>query len=73
MNNKSTYTQYKSLDKGKKYSIGGGIIVFLIAISPYLFYLYESFPNDQVWETSFFTLETSYPSMYQFANNNLHF
>ncbi len=68
MNNKSTYTQYKSQDRAKKkYTIGGGIVVLLIAISPYLFYLYESFPFEQVWETSFFTLETSYPSMYQFA------
>jgi len=68
MNNKSTYTQSKSQDRDKrKYTIGGGIVVLLIAISPYLFYLYESFPFEQVWETSFFTIETSYPSMYQFA------
>lgn len=68
MNNKSTYTKSKSLDKDrKKYTIGGGIVVLLIAISPYLFYVYESFPNVQVWETFLFTFETSYPSMYQFA------
>lgn len=39
--------------------ITGSLIAILIAISPYLFYLYESFPNDStVWETSFFTFES---------------
>ncbi|WP_235904718.1 hypothetical protein [Patiriisocius marinus] len=42
----------------------GGIIVLLIAISPYFFYVYESFPSDsQTWETSFFTITTSYANI----------
>jgi hypothetical protein len=38
----------------------GGIIVLLIAISPILFYSYESFPNTKVWETSLFSLKTNF-------------
>jgi len=68
MNNKSTYQTSNSQDKGnKKFTIGGGIIVFLIAISPYLFYVYESFPADSnVWETSFFSVTTNYQSYQHF-------
>lgn len=36
------------------------IIAFLIAITPYIFYLYESFPVDRSWETSLFTFESNY-------------
>ena len=37
----------------------GSIIAILIAITPYIFYLYESFPRDSnVWETNFFTFES---------------
>lgn len=40
-------------------------MAILIAISPYVFYLYESFPNDNVWHTRFFNLKTEfYPSLY---------
>jgi len=40
----------------------------LIAITPFLFYSYKSFPSDtQVWETSIFTIETSYYSINAFA------
>ena len=64
-NNKLTDQKYQ--DKGKSSLIHGGIVVLLIAISPFLFYLYESFPDTQIWETSIFTIETSYDSMYAFA------
>ncbi len=69
MNNKSTHQQFKSQDRDKKkYTIGGGIVVLLIAFSPYLFYLYESFPTDSnVWETFLFKIETNYQSIYLFA------
>lgn len=68
MNNKSTHQQFKSQDKDKKrYTIGGGIVVLLIAISPYLFYLYESFPTTQSWETFIFNINTNYPSIQHFA------
>mgnify|MGYP003150436762 CR=1 FL=1 len=45
----------------------GGVIVFMIAITPFIFYSYESFPFTKVWETSFFTIETSFEDLYSFA------
>jgi hypothetical protein len=54
--------------KGKKQVIAGTIVFLLIILSPFIFYLYKSFPDDsQVWETSFFTIETIFPSMFVFA------
>jgi len=38
----------------------GSIIAFLIAFSPYLFYIYEIFPDGPVWENSFFIYESKY-------------
>ena len=51
----------------KKSLVIGGIIVFLIAISPLLFYSYRSFPESQTWETSIFFLKTKFPDFYSFA------
>ncbi len=46
----------------------GSLIALIIAISPYLFYLYESFPRTQKWETVLITFETSkYPTLYHYA------
>ncbi|WP_235906106.1 hypothetical protein [Patiriisocius marinistellae] len=56
-----------SQDRGKKSLILGGILVFIIAITPLIFYSYESFPNSQVWETSLFELNTDFPSWINFA------
>ncbi|CAN5325658.1 hypothetical protein BH23BAC2_BH23BAC2_24630 [soil metagenome] len=38
----------------------GSIIALVIAFSPYLFYLYEIFPDGKVWENSLFTYESKY-------------
>ena len=38
----------------------GSIIAIFIAFSPYLFYLYEIFPNGPIWENSFFRYESKY-------------
>ena len=43
-----------------KFLLTGSIIAILIAISPYLFYLYEIFPSGAVWENSFFKYESKY-------------
>jgi hypothetical protein len=68
MTNKSTLQQSKSQDRAKKkYTIGGGIVVLLIAISPYLFYLYEGFPNDFVWKTFLFEWELNLYDWYTFS------
>lgn len=46
----------------------GSIIALLIAISPYLFYTYKSFPEKMVWETFLFSYETTYyPNVYVLA------
>jgi len=53
---------------GRKSLAIGGIIVLLIAVSPFVFYSYRSFPDDsQVWETSIWSFTTLFPSWYAFA------
>jgi hypothetical protein len=56
-------TQYKKpqLIKGQSaFLLLGSIIALSIAFSPYIFYLYEIFPDGAVWENSFFTYESKY-------------
>ncbi|WP_298525807.1 hypothetical protein [uncultured Christiangramia sp.] len=43
-----------------EYLLLGSIIALAIAFSPYLFYLYEIFPNGPVWENSVFRYESKY-------------
>ncbi|WP_206074025.1 hypothetical protein [Marixanthomonas spongiae] len=63
-NNKSLETKSELRVKDNKPKIYGGIVIFLIAITPFLFYSYKSFPSDtQVWETSIFTIETAFFSI----------
>lgn len=38
----------------------GSLMALLIGISPYIFYLYEIFPNSPVWENSFFSYQSKY-------------
>lgn len=40
----------------------GSVITILIAISPYIFYLYEIFPKTKQWKTLLFTFKVSYYS-----------
>ena len=48
-------------DKGKKNLIQGGIVVLIIAITPFLFYLYKEFPSDsKSWELYFLSIKTDY-------------
>lgn len=66
--NKSTRGPSHHHAKDKKNLFYGGIIVLILAITPFIYYSYESFPLDsQVWETPFFTLTTKYPSFYNYA------
>ncbi len=66
--NKSTLERLKFRQTGRKSLIQGGIITLIIASTPFLYYLYESFPADsQVWETPFFRYTTIYASVYHFA------
>jgi hypothetical protein len=64
--NKSTNTK-SPFKTGNSSLFLGSLIVLLIASTPYLFYSYESLPDSQVWETSFFSFETSFPSWISFA------
>lgn len=53
---------------GKKSLFLGGIVVALIAATPYLFYLYENFPKDsQFWEIFGFKFKTNFTSFNSFA------
>ena len=47
-------------DKPKRVIWGGTIIATIIAITPYLFNLYESVPSDKVWDTFLFTYDSNY-------------
>jgi len=42
------------------YLLLGSVVALSIALSPYLFYIYEIFPSGPVWETSFFRYESLY-------------
>jgi len=56
----------KKTKLSKKSILFGSLIALSIAISPYIFYLYNSFPDDQTtWEVLFFSFNTeSYPSLF---------
>ena len=47
-----------SIDKTNNGVVLGSILATLIAITPYLFYLHESVPNQQVWSTFLFTYDS---------------
>ena len=45
----------------------GGLVTFFIGITPFLFYSYKSFPENTIWETSLFSLETAFFSWFDYA------
>ncbi|MGV6831745.1 MAG: hypothetical protein ACWA5P_09310 [bacterium] len=44
----------------RKSLVLGSLIATFIAITPYLFYLYESVPEVKVWDTFLFTYDSNY-------------
>lgn len=40
--------------------VTGSIIALLIALSPYIFYSYRSFPDVKIWETFLFTYKSNW-------------
>lgn len=46
---------FKKKLKGSSLGIGS-LVAFLIAISPYIFYLYDTFPESTTWENDYFTI-----------------
>jgi|31_taG_2_1085359.scaffolds.fasta_scaffold00010_4 hypothetical protein len=55
---KSSKYQRTVKNLGRRNLIVGSIIATFIATSPYLFYLYESVPQTQVWNTFLFTYDS---------------
>ncbi|RAJ11985.1 hypothetical protein [Olleya aquimaris] len=56
---KSTVEKLKSQQTGnKKIIITGSILATIIALTPYLFYIYESVPDQPIWDTFFYTFES---------------
>ncbi|MFI2742602.1 hypothetical protein ACG2LH_07665 [Zhouia sp. PK063] len=47
-------------NKKRSFFILSSFIAILIAISPYIFYLYEGVPKVAIWKTSFFTFKSGY-------------
>ncbi len=62
---KSLRFQHTVKNKQKRSLVIGSIIATLIAITPYLFYTYESVPDEKIWNTFLFTFESHF---YENAN-----
>ena len=54
---KSTRRKEKSLLTARKSLIIGSIIATFIALVPYFSYLYESVPDERIWDTFLFTYD----------------
>lgn len=57
---KLTKPKLKFHQEDRKGLIIGSIIATLIAITPYLFYLYESVPSEKVWNTFLFSYDSGF-------------
>lgn len=63
MSNKQRESKKQKLSylrEDNKSVVTGTIIATLIAVTPYLFYLYESVPDVPVWDTFLFSYESPY-------------
>ncbi|MDT0294996.1 hypothetical protein ACFQ3R_05630 [Mesonia ostreae] len=61
MNTPHKITSNQSKKRISSSLVTGSIIAFVIAATPYIFYLYESFPEDiSTWETFFFNYEAKW-------------
>jgi len=61
-----TKQKKESKEVKSKSLVTGSVVALLIATSPYLFYLYQSFPDANVWETFLFTFKSN-ESLYTLA------
>ena len=49
-----------SIRDSSKFLVTGSIFALIIGFSPFIFYLYEIFPDGSVWENSLFRYESNY-------------
>jgi len=66
-NNKSITPTTDHQTTGRKALFIGGVIVFFIVLSPFIFYAYKSFPEVKIWKTEYFAIETSFYSWFDYA------
>ncbi len=59
---KTTSTDRKNVNRSL---IVGSVVATLIAITPYIFYSYNSVPDEKIWDTIFFTFKSNF---YESAN-----
>ncbi len=66
---KTIHTKQKKESEKTKSSalLTGSIVAIIIAITPYIFYLYESFPEEKIWETFLFTYEAKHYQTVDYA------
>lgn len=61
---KSTKRSSKKLRTDKKFYnkkiLSGSIVAIFIAMTPFLFYLYENVPEEKIWKTFLFTYESNF-------------
>jgi len=62
---KNQTSKNSQLTDKKTNLILGSIVATLIAITPYIFYSYESVPDEKIWDTLLFTYKSGY---YENAN-----
>jgi hypothetical protein len=60
MNTPHKTTSKTSTRQGSKSLLTGSLIALLIALTPYIFYSYESFPDVKSWETFLFTYNSNF-------------
>jgi len=53
-------TDLRDLHTNNRSLIIGSLVATLIATTPYLFYLYESVPDEKIWNTFLFTYTSNY-------------
>ncbi|WJJ95466.1 hypothetical protein [Algibacter luteus] len=57
---KSKEVKLSLLPEDKRSLVTGTVVATLIAVTPYLFYLYESVPDNQIWDTFLFTFNSNF-------------
>ncbi|WP_430408336.1 hypothetical protein [Kordia sp.] len=59
-NKESKDQKLKPITKINKSLVLGTIVAIIIAVSPYIFYLYKGLPRTKIWQNPFFTYKVEY-------------